>query len=496
LVFSLLHSDVTQAVFISYHLRPLRSFLERHHLSDISDISPTILASASAIAIMHVQSRPAVSEQPFSSLEIFHNGSRAWEELLLTTGQMALFRPSPSLPMEVLGMIAKEADDEDIPAQRLVCPLWASVTATKFALLFHETAFEFSRAGMLNLLDLCKNPRLGPHIRTLIIFDDLKRKKVGKFHELYDQALVALSAYGQPLRFGVRWAPVASGERVDPKIASTRLINIMLKRVLPAAEAAGLDRNNLLLELPDASRTQVAGNDYRKIIWWISRVWNEHNIFKRPFNPDLTIRFASTPGMSANPTIIFTRSPNKVECRNLLAVHMAAFSGLIQSNYHREIHLVDCVVSDHFYDFNWGNFHNITMENVTLYEGVFAIDDHPLHRYAAGCAGTLLRNLTTRHPNLNRIKLENIREGDCHWLLDGPHTFDVTGNFEIARAIPHLLDGYRGWEIDYMCTDDEFVKTQLVQQWKGKGMGSGLLENPGMNLSFFLENFAMELLLT
>jgi hypothetical protein len=333
---------------------------------------------------MHVQSRPAVSEQPFSSLEIFHNGCRAWEELLLTTGQMALFRPSPSLPMEVLGMIAKEADDEDIPAQRLVCPLWASVTATKFALLFHETAFEFSRAGMLNLLALLKNPRLGPQIRMLIIFDDLKRKKVGKFHELYDQALVALSAYGQPLRFGVRWAPVASGERVDPKMASTRLINIMLKRVLPAAEAAGLDRNNLLLELPDASRTQVAGNDYRKIIWWISRVWNEHNIFRRPFNPNLTIRFASTPGMSANPTIILTRSPNKVECRNLLAVHMAAFSSLIQSNYHREIHLVDCVVSDHFYDFNWGNFHNITMENVTLYEGVFTIDDHPLHRYAAG----------------------------------------------------------------------------------------------------------------
>jgi hypothetical protein len=270
----------------------------------------------------------------------------------------------------------------------------------------------------------------------------------------------------------------------------------LVKRILPAAHAAGLNCNNLLLELPDALKTQVPGNDYRKIISWFSRVWNQNRVITRSFNPNLMIRFASTPGMCANPTMIFTRTPNKVECRNLLAFHMAAFSDLMQSSSHREIHLVDCIISEHFFDFNWGNFHDINMENVTLCEGVFTIDDHPLHRYAAGCAGTLLRNLTIRHPNLNRIKLENIREGDYHWLLDGPHTFDVTGNHEIARAIPHLLDGYRGWEIDYMCTDDEFVKTQLVQQWKGKGMGSGLLENPGMNLSFFLENFSMELLLT
>jgi hypothetical protein len=79
------------------------------------------------------------------------------EVLVTFTSQMYFLRPSLSLPMEVLGMIAKEADDEDLPAQRLVCSLWPSVTATEFASLFHETAFEFSRAGTLNLLALCND---------------------------------------------------------------------------------------------------------------------------------------------------------------------------------------------------------------------------------------------------------------------------------------------------------------------------------------------------
>jgi hypothetical protein len=173
------------------------------------------------------------SSSSASHLYISSSSSVYFLEVLVTfTSQMCSLRPSPSLPMEVLGMIAKETDDEDIPAQRLVCSLWAratsarfattfhevafelsttgvakvievckssqygpqflacsywaSVTATKFASLSHEIAFKFSRAGMLNLLALCKNPDLGPYVRTLIVIVDLKRKIAAKFYEFHD----------------------------------------------------------------------------------------------------------------------------------------------------------------------------------------------------------------------------------------------------------------------------------------------------------------------
>jgi hypothetical protein len=61
---------------------------------------------------------------------------------------MYSLRPSPSLPIEVLGMIAKEADDGDIPAHRLVCYLRASLAAARFALKSCEIASKVSPVGL------------------------------------------------------------------------------------------------------------------------------------------------------------------------------------------------------------------------------------------------------------------------------------------------------------------------------------------------------------
>jgi hypothetical protein len=45
------------------------------------------------------------------------------------------------------------------------------------------------------------------------------------------------------------------------------------------------------------------------------------------------------------------------------------------------------------------------------------------------------------------------------------------GHAEIARALLRLLDRYRGWEIDYMCTDDVFVKVSAASAVEGQGYG-------------------------
>jgi hypothetical protein len=83
-------------------------------------------------------------------------------------------------------MIAKETDDEDIPAQRLVCSLWARATSARFATTFHEVAFELSTIGVAKMVEVCKNPYLGPYIRTLIVIVDLKRRIAATFYEFHD----------------------------------------------------------------------------------------------------------------------------------------------------------------------------------------------------------------------------------------------------------------------------------------------------------------------
>jgi hypothetical protein len=54
------------------------------------------------------------------------------------------------------------------------------------------------------MLALCKNPRLGPSIRTLTVIVDLTRKRPAKFHRLYGQDLAALKVDGHLVRLGVR----------------------------------------------------------------------------------------------------------------------------------------------------------------------------------------------------------------------------------------------------------------------------------------------------
>jgi hypothetical protein len=164
--------------------------------------------------------------------------------------------------MEVLTMIAKEADDEDIPTQRLVSPSWASATSTRFASMFIETAFQFERARMKEMLQLCKNVQLAPHIRTLIIIHAIKRKRVGKFHDFYNDALLALEAHGQSIRLGIRWTPDFTGELVTPLAAARGLVGTFNTRLIPAARAAGLDYDDLLIELPDPLSTWPSETDY------------------------------------------------------------------------------------------------------------------------------------------------------------------------------------------------------------------------------------------
>jgi hypothetical protein len=271
--------------------------------------------------------------------------------------------------MEVLAMIASEADDEDVPTQRLVGTLWASATKTRFASLFYETAFEFKRSGLLDMLAVCKDPKLGPCIGILTVIVDLKRRRPADFQRLYSQALAALKVHGQSVRLGVCWTASDTGELVTPKLASFRLIGFLENTVLPAACTAALDCNNLLFQLPDPSSTVPEANDYRKIVQWMSVVWKDYRRLGGSFNPNIIIRYAdSTAGVAGTPTISFTRTPDKVECRNLRASHMEPFFGLFQSRHHQEIHLSNCAISGDFCRSNNGTLHTLTMDNVTIYE--------------------------------------------------------------------------------------------------------------------------------
>jgi hypothetical protein len=378
--------------------------------------------------------------------------------------------------MEVVAMIACEADDEDILTQRLVGKFWAAATRKRFVSLFRDIAVNFNPVGLASLLEICRDPELGPVVRTITVIVDLKRRRPAAFHNLFDQALAALGDHGQLVRLGIRWVPNHVGEHVQPQQAACRMVGILQKNILPAARAAGLDHNDLLFELPDPS-TFTDANVYKKLVHWISVAWIRHSTFGEPFNPNITIRFdVPGPGYLGNPSLTFTRNPDKVVCHDLLLPHMEPFLSLVQSTSQHEIHLVNCNIPDYFLRYNPGQLRTLTMENVSIFGE--NSDDHDNLGYASGCAGNLLRGLMIRCPHLHRLRLENIFEGYGSWLLDGPHTFDVTGPMQIARALIHLLEGYRGWEIDYMLADDMVVKTEMLRFWQGQGMGSGRLEAP------------------
>jgi len=101
-------------------------------------------------------------------------------------------------------MIASEADHEDLPEQRLVCKAWSRATARRFATMFQQTAFPFTKHGMVEMLATSQHSQFGPEIQTLLIIIDDKRKHAAIIHDTYRMALIALAGRGQQVRLGVR----------------------------------------------------------------------------------------------------------------------------------------------------------------------------------------------------------------------------------------------------------------------------------------------------
>lgn len=397
---------------------------------------------------------------------------------MLTLLQTAPSKGLPVLPLEIIGMIAKEADDEDLTTQRLVSKFWSSVTAERFALLFRQSAFEFTQAGLTDMLKVCQHSAFGPQIQTLIIITDCKRRNAAKFHDLYNQALQALKGYGQQVRLGVRWHPTDHGELVEPKIAAGRLGIVMQKRILPAARAAGLNDNDILFELPDANLVNAGYDSYRKLVEMVFDFWAAQARFGGHFNPNITISIGhSTTSPRQTPSMTFKRNPNIAERRNLTAAHIGSFWSLIVCSHPQELHLYNCTIEQKFFRFRIPTLQTLTMDKIEVYDGYVRAHSGPNRFIYGGCPKELLKDAHFKFPDLNRLELKNIRTTEYAWMKDNIHDFDVTGPLEIARALPYLLEGFRGWEIAYKCSDDPVAKARMLKHWQGKHMGSGYLED-------------------
>ena len=342
-------------------------------------------------------------------------------------------------------MIASEADHEDLPEQRLVCKAWSGATSRRFATMFQQTAFPFTKHGMVEMLATCQHPQFGPKIQTLVIIIDDKRKHAAIIHNTYRGALLALAGHGQRVRLGVRWWSRSGGDYGAFEQAAGRLPALLKKRVLPAASAVGLDVKDLLLELPDAHSTQHPPlhvyNGWEKLVDLFSQfLQGIHSFFGGRFNPDIYIRFHDPLKTSSagSPTITFRRNPNKVEFCNVFHYHMEPFYLLIQIRGLQEIHLDNCHIPDFF--FLGESLQVITMNNVHVYHGLYCRGLPPVRPLYQGSVKKLLDDLTTKHPNIRRLKLKNVHEGDNLWLGDGSHAIDITGTTEITDVMQHLLN--------------------------------------------------------
>lgn len=119
------------------------------------------------------------------------------------------------------------------------------------------------------------------------------------------------------------------------------------------------------------------------------------------------------------------------------------------------------------------------MEGVSVYkEPVDQFRDIVSRELEPGSVSRLFDLLLGTHPNLSRLRLKSLYQGEETWLSDGSHLFDVRGAHKLAEAITRLLEGYRGWEIPYWCCTDEAVKAKMLAKWGGTNMGSGLLSSP------------------
>ncbi|CAD0090204.1 unnamed protein product [Aureobasidium mustum] len=371
-------------------------------------------------------------------------------------------------------MIAAEADDEDIHTMRLVCSGWKTVTLPRFLPFFNQVAFRYTKAGLTSMLEACQHPVFGPHIQTLILIVDCKRRNASSYQQIYNQALVALRASGQSVCLGIRWCQIALGEVVTPELASGRLATLLDKKILPAGQAAGLVIDNLLIELPDARPLQDEPNTYQRLINWLNTMWWRHNQIGGPSK--LTIRFDnSIAQLSRPPSFEITQNPARIECHGMLPCHYDAFYELFQLP-HLELALHNCSIPETFFRETNHLLTTIILEGITIYsESAEGFRDIPVRPVFQGSASKLLSLLLGIHPGLSRLRLKNISQGDDTWLSDGPHLFDVRGAHKLPTALTRLLEGYRGWEIAYWCCGDEGLRDRMLMKWQGSEMGSGLL---------------------
>ncbi|KAG9605394.1 hypothetical protein KCU77_g764, partial [Aureobasidium melanogenum] len=382
------------------------------------------------------------------------------------------------LPEEIKTMIAAEADDEDIPTQRLVSKRWKKVTLRRFQSRLDQLVFEYTRTGLERMLRACQDPDCGPLIHTLILVVDCKRRNPSHYQQIYNQALVALAAHGQPACLGIRWRPTPQGEAVPPKLASGRLVTLLNKKILPAARAAGLAVDDLLIELPDPQSLQDETNTYTSLIQWLFQLWFRYAGVGGSCKT--TIRFDnSITQFSRPPSLEFLRLPDRVECHGMMSRHYDAFYQLFQMS-NTELALYNCRVPETFFRASNHNFTTIIMEEVSVYkEPVDQSRDIVSRELQAGSVNRLFDLLLGTHPNLSRLRLKNLYQGEDTWLSDGSHLFDVRGAHKLVEAITRLLEGYRGWEIVYWTCGDEAVKARMLAKWGGTNLGSGLLGSPG-----------------
>lgn len=393
---------------------------------------------------------------------------------MLTTSQEQTLRLPSSFPKELEAMIAAEADEEDVRTQRLVHPFWVNATLRRFQSSFGQVAFEYTKTGVEKLLRACQDPIYGPLIHTLILIVDCKRRNASGYQQLYNQALVALAASGQPVKIGVRWRPTPGGEIVTPDMASGRLGILLDKKILTAARAAGLAVDDLLIELPDPLSLPDEPNIYTKLTQWIEKLWWRYG--QVGASCKVTLRFDnSIAKMSRPPSLEFTRRPDRVECHGMLSHHYDALFELFQGS-NRELAMYNCSIAETFFQDSHHNLRTIILEGVTVYkEPADEFRDIVTRELHQGSCEILFERLLFIHSNLDRLRLKNLYEGGVTWLSDGPHTFDLSGAHKLSEGIKRLIEGYRGWEIPYWTCGDDEVRARLLVKYQGTDMGSGLL---------------------
>ncbi|KAI5197049.1 hypothetical protein E4T38_08192 [Aureobasidium subglaciale] len=389
------------------------------------------------------------------------------------------------LPEELKTTIAAEADDKEIPTQRAVSKAFKKQTQKRFLDNFKTRRAPLTKNGLQNLLSAAEHAEFGPQIDTVILVVDCKRRNIAAYHNLYRQALASLSAIGNVSRLGIRWCPSPGGETVTPHIAGSRLVAQLDKFVYSAARAVGLGRSEMIIELPEAPLAIGSlchtSDDYSKISQWMLRIQVGFSSFGNPSGIKITLQFYDTsPYRWVVPSVAVTYhgqgALQKMVCHGLTAYHYQTFKSVCHF-FHEKIEMYHCDIDDRLFSTANPVLRSITIEDSTVYGTNLVYPPNSPSGYTGANVNRLLAHNFLFHPNLEHLRLKNIRLGTRQWINVGAHTFDVRGVAKLAVAIPKLLEGYRGWEIAFWCTDDPGIRVRMLRKWQGSGMGSGMLDN-------------------